>query len=77
MVRKGDMKAVFWGTGKEHTAQLFDLSSDPDEMTNLASTLPGVVAKLEKVLLAHIPYDDDDVTTLHPLPSQSLLALGC
>ena len=43
MVRQGEMKAVFWGTGKEHTAQLFNLTSDPNEMTNLAASSPGLV----------------------------------
>lgn len=58
MVRQDDLKCTFWGTGKEHTAQLFNLSSDPDELYNLAASMPEVVARLEKKLLEHIPYPD-------------------
>jgi hypothetical protein len=36
MIREDEMKAVFWGTGKEHSAQLFNLTADPDEHHNLA-----------------------------------------
>jgi len=36
MVRRGEMKYVVWGTGEQHEPQLFNLTSDPDEWTNLA-----------------------------------------
>jgi len=36
MVRQGDLKYVVWGTGEEHLPQLFNLTADPDEWSNLA-----------------------------------------
>jgi hypothetical protein len=37
MVRQGEMKYVAWGTGEQHEPQLFNLTADPDEWTNLAA----------------------------------------
>jgi len=58
MIREKDTKAVFWGTGKEHGAQLFNLTSDPDENTNLAKDQPKLVNHLEKLMLPQLPYPD-------------------
>jgi hypothetical protein len=33
MIRKGEMKYVVWGTGKQHPPQLFNLTSDPKVKT--------------------------------------------
>ena len=56
MVREKDTKAVFWGTGKEHSAQLFNLTSDPDEKHNLANTQPDLLNHLEGLLLPQVNY---------------------
>merc|ERR1719272_226961 len=56
MIREKDTKAVFWGTGKEHSAQLFNLTSDQDEHTNLANDDPKLVKHLEGLLLPQIDY---------------------
>lgn len=58
MVREGEMKYVVWGTGKEHDPQLFNLTADPDEETNLALTPGGAaeVTRLDALLRQHIDY---------------------
>lgn len=58
MVRKGEMKYVVWGTGKEHAPQLWNLTADPDENTNLALGPGGAaaVAPLDALLLKHVDY---------------------
>ena len=49
-------KLIVYGTGTEVPAQLFELNSDPDEMTNLASSAPSVVADLDASLRTIIDY---------------------
>lgn len=38
MIRKGEMKYVVWGTGKQHPPQLFNLTSDPNVRHVLSHT---------------------------------------
>lgn len=50
------MKATFWGTGKEHPPQIFNLTADPDENDNLAldPNAGPLIAQMEKLLLAQV-----------------------
>jgi len=49
-------KLIVWGTGEQHPHQLFDLTGDPDEETNLvddaahADRLQSLLAKLKSVV---------------------------
>jgi len=58
MVREGEIKATFWGTGKQHPPQVFNLTADPDENHNLAlePANGGLVARMERLLLAQVDY---------------------
>ena len=60
MIRKGEMKYVVWGTGKEHPPQLFNVSSDPNEMTNLAlqktPAVSALIAELDANLRKQVDY---------------------
>lgn len=60
MIRKGEMKYVVWGTGKEHPPQLFNVSSDPNEMTNLAlqktPAVSALIAELDADLRKQVDY---------------------
>jgi len=49
MIRKGDWKLVYYMAAPH---QLFDLSTDPDEVHNLADSRPDVVAELARELHA-------------------------
>eukprot|EP00045_Choanoeca_perplexa_P018203 m.282010 g.282010 ORF g.282010 m.282010 type:complete len:561 (+) comp17744_c0_seq17:3-1685(+) len=58
MLRTADVKYIAWGTGTQHVPQLFNLTSDPNEYTNLAldpdySTL---VSQLDQRLQSLIDY---------------------
>jgi arylsulfatase A-like enzyme len=50
-VREGDMKLV-WTAGLPGNIELFDLSKDPGETTNLAAEMPDIVKKLQERILA-------------------------
>jgi len=58
MVREGEIKATFWGTGTEHPAQMFNLTSDPNENINLALNAKNkkLLDHMEKLLLAQADY---------------------
>ncbi|MFZ2339780.1 MAG: arylsulfatase [Bacteroidales bacterium] len=59
-VRMGDWKAVKLNAGKgtESTVELYDLSADEGETTDLAPSNPDLVKKLEQVMNdAHVPSD--------------------
>jgi arylsulfatase A-like enzyme len=62
MLRRGEMKLVQWGTGEQHPPQLFNLTADPDEWTNLAlgpvQTNPHapLIAELDTLLKKKIDY---------------------
>merc|ERR1712232_494419 len=50
------LKLVVWGTGEQHPHQLFNLTADPDEMTNLVkdssmqAPMQTMLAKLQSVV---------------------------
>jgi len=52
------MKLVIWGTGHEVDSQLFDLTHDPDEMTNLIhhASYRSTVSSLEQLLRSVVDY---------------------
>ena len=58
MIRRAEMKLIQWGTGVEHPPQLFNLTADPDEMTNLALKKPNhaLLLELDALLRKAIPY---------------------
>lgn len=60
MLRRGEMKLVQWGTGKQHPPQLFNLTADPDEWTNLAQdpAHATLVATLDTLLKSKIDYPE-------------------
>ncbi|MGR3698486.1 MAG: arylsulfatase [Roseovarius sp.] len=49
-IRDGNMKLV-WAAGLPPRVELFDLSTDPGETTNLAEQMPGVVARMQGEVL--------------------------
>jgi arylsulfatase A-like enzyme len=60
-VRMGNWKGVRLNVDKDpHSAvELYDLSSDTGEITNVASSNPGIVKKLEDIIKqAHIPSEN-------------------
>eukprot|EP00035_Acanthoeca_spectabilis_P008232 m.150745 g.150745 ORF g.150745 m.150745 type:complete len:568 (+) comp14270_c0_seq4:127-1830(+) len=58
MVREGEMKATFWGTGKQHPPQIFNLTEDPDENHNLALDPDAgpLIAKMEALIMSKVDY---------------------
>jgi len=60
MLRKGDWKYIAFGNDgtiiKNYQPQLFNLSQDPDELHNVASQNPEVVAKLDTILRSVVDY---------------------
>jgi arylsulfatase A-like enzyme len=49
-IRDGNMKLV-WAAGLPPKVELFDLSTDPGESTNLAEQMPEVVARMQEEVL--------------------------
>ncbi|NXN17883.1 ARSK Arylsulfatase, partial [Indicator maculatus] len=56
MLRAGRWKYIAYGDGHSVLPQLFDLSEDPDELTNVAAKLPGVVRSLDGMLRSIVNY---------------------
>ncbi|XP_063996527.1 arylsulfatase K isoform X2 [Pogoniulus pusillus] len=56
MLRAGRWKYVAYADGRSVLPQLFDLSEDPDELTNVAMKLPGVVRSLDRMLRSVVNY---------------------
>jgi arylsulfatase A-like enzyme len=50
-IRQANWKAIFWNGGAKR-AELYDLSSDPGESTDLAAKFPVVVSKLKDLALS-------------------------
>jgi hypothetical protein len=56
LIRYKEWKLITYGTGQEVPPQLFNLTQDPGEMTNLQSDYPEVVAQLDAMLKQQIDY---------------------
>ena len=58
VLREGDMKIIVYGTGEENAPQLFNISADPMETTDLASSpaYASTVTKLTTTLRSAIDY---------------------
>eukprot|EP01063_Lacrimia_lanifica_P011128 TRINITY_DN1790_c1_g3_i1.p1 TRINITY_DN1790_c1_g3~~TRINITY_DN1790_c1_g3_i1.p1 ORF type:complete len:567 (+),score=232.27 TRINITY_DN1790_c1_g3_i1:61-1761(+) len=63
MYRSGDWKYIAFGRGATdptYTAQLFNVTADPDEVHDVAAAYPDVAASLDAALRKVIPYDAAD-----------------
>ncbi|NWU94035.1 ARSK Arylsulfatase, partial [Upupa epops] len=58
MLRSGRWKYIAYSDGHSVLPQLFDLSDDPDELTNVALKFPGMVRALDKVLHSVVNYPE-------------------
>ncbi|KAM6302249.1 arylsulfatase K isoform 2-T3 [Podargus strigoides] len=56
MLRTGRWKYITYSDGRSVLPQLFDLTSDPDELTNVATKFPAVVHSLDKILRSTVNY---------------------
>ncbi|NXY86514.1 ARSK Arylsulfatase, partial [Alcedo cyanopectus] len=56
MLRTGKWKYITYSDGHSVPPQLFDLSEDPDELTNIAVKFPAVVHSLDKTLRSVVNY---------------------
>eukprot|EP01049_Picozoa_sp_SAG25_P004566 SAG25_NODE_289_length_10342_cov_5.071952_11_plen_247_part_00 len=56
MIRRGDMKLIVYGTGKENAPQLWNITADPMERNDLAAKLPALVTELTAVLRSAIDF---------------------
>jgi choline-sulfatase len=71
-LRQGDLKYVAfghsfpWFTPQAYSAQLFNVSADPNEEVNLAPAMPGVVASMDAALVAALgrSYEDIDAEVM-------------
>jgi len=69
-------KYIVYGTGKEVSAQLFDIESDPDETTNLVKKMPDVVTQMDAELRTVVDYPAValDVATYNQLSFRAYVA---
>ncbi|NWU72779.1 ARSK Arylsulfatase, partial [Pterocles burchelli] len=56
MLRSGKWKYIAYSDGHSVLPQLFDLSDDPDELTNVAVKFPVIVHSLDKLLHSIVNY---------------------
>uniref|UniRef100_A0A8U8CJC9 Arylsulfatase K n=1 Tax=Geospiza parvula TaxID=87175 RepID=A0A8U8CJC9_GEOPR len=56
MLRTGKWKYITYSDGSSVLPQLFDLTADPDELTNLAIKFPVTVHSLDKILRSIVNY---------------------
>ncbi|KAH0628093.1 hypothetical protein JD844_008812, partial [Phrynosoma platyrhinos] len=56
MLRTDKWKYIAYGDGHSVFPQLFDLSADPDELMNVATTFPEITQSLNKTLFSIIDY---------------------
>ncbi|XP_030422937.1 arylsulfatase K isoform X3 [Gopherus evgoodei] len=56
MLRTDKWKYIAYSDGHSVPPQLFDLSADPDELTNIATTFPEVTYSLDKKLCSIVNY---------------------
>ncbi|XP_071304694.1 arylsulfatase K isoform X2 [Agelaius tricolor] len=56
MLRTGKWKYIAYSDGSSVLPQLFDLTADPDELTNLAIKFPVTVHSLDKILRSIVNY---------------------
>ncbi|XP_052599681.1 arylsulfatase K isoform X4 [Peromyscus californicus insignis] len=56
MLRTGQWKYIAYSDGASVQSQLFDLSSDPDELTNIATEFPEITYSLDQKLRSIINY---------------------
>ena len=72
MLRQGKWKLITFGKNGgnfngscgapcTYASQLFDVENDPEELKDVASTNPDVVAAMDKTLRGVVPYDDVDL----------------
>lgn len=71
-LRTGDFKLVVHGRADVKKTELFDLSSDPEESTNIAAEQPDQLKNME-TLLARISAADNDAVAEQPRPVDSLI----
>ncbi|MFT5522981.1 MAG: arylsulfatase A-like enzyme [Pirellulaceae bacterium] len=58
-LRMGDWKLIVHRTGKQPKIELFDLASDPNETSDLASSKPDLVKQLQQLMVEEQALDDD------------------
>ncbi|KAM6229973.1 arylsulfatase K isoform 2-T2 [Porphyrio hochstetteri] len=58
MLRAGKWKYITYSDGHSVPPQLFDLSEDPDELTNVATKFPLIVHSLDKTLRSVVNYPE-------------------
>eukprot|EP00043_Microstomoeca_roanoka_P002730 m.39995 g.39995 ORF g.39995 m.39995 type:complete len:549 (-) comp11678_c0_seq1:123-1769(-) len=56
MIRKDDWKYVTYGSGQEVAPRLYNMTADPLEMNDLGTSMPDVVAELDKELRSYLDY---------------------
>lgn len=56
MLRTDKWKYIAYSNGRSVPPQLFDLSADPDELTNVATKFPAITESLNKKLLSIVDY---------------------
>ncbi|XP_032848979.2 arylsulfatase K isoform X1 [Tyto alba] len=56
MLRTGKWKYIAYSDGRSVLPQLFDLTADPDELTNVAIKFPVIVHSLDKILYSVVNY---------------------
>ncbi|KAM6226626.1 arylsulfatase K isoform 2-T2 [Spheniscus humboldti] len=56
MLRTGKWKYIAYSDGHSVLPQLFDLTADPDELTNVAIKFPVIVRSLDKILRSVVNY---------------------
>jgi arylsulfatase A-like enzyme len=56
MIRQQDLKMTVYGTNEQMFGTLFNLTSDPDELSNLWHANPDTVAKLDATLRGVVDY---------------------
>lgn len=56
LIRQGDMKLIVYGTNREVDAQLFNITSDPGEYTNLIHLHPQAAQALDTALQQVVNY---------------------
>lgn len=54
MLRRSDLKLIVYGNGTQNAPQLFNLTTDPGEMKNLAAAEPAAVASMQAELTAMV-----------------------